>query len=372
VNRLTWPQALAWRLRRHELDPPGLLPAPEVVRRLSGIQAQVASSADFAIRIRSDAVGAGEVARALADGDLIKTWAMRGTLHLLTPEDAGACLSLLASGRPWERPAWQRWFGMDPATMERFRHVIRDALDGRALTREEIIEVVVTKPGMDHLAERLRSGWGSLFKPLAWQGDLCYGPQAGSRVTFMRPDQASARWAGVPDPEVAGPRVLLAYLDAYGPDTTNGFRNWLSRGLIPPRRIKAWVGELGDRLAAVDLEGETAYVPAEHLDELMATRRSTTVRLLGGFDQWVLGPGTDDGHVTPAAGRGAVSRTAGWIAPVVVRGGVVSGTWEQDGGTVRVAWFREAGAPPRPKLAAEVKRLGRILDRSLALAVATG
>jgi hypothetical protein len=372
VNRVTWPQALAWRLRRHELDPAGRLPATEVVRRLSGVQAQVASSADLAIRIRSDAIGPGDVARALAEGDLIKTWAMRGTLHLLTPEDAGACLSLLASGRPWERPAWQRWFGMDPATMERFREVVREALDGRALTREEIVEVVVATPGMDHLAERLRSGWGSLFKPVAWQGDLCYGPQAGNRVTFMRPDQASPRWAGVPDPEVAGTRALLAYLDAYGPDTTTGFRSWLSRGLVPPRRIRAWVAELADRLAIVDLEGETAYIPSEHLDDLMTTRPSTSVRLLGGFDQWVLGPGTDDGHVTPAARRGAVSRTAGWIAPVVVRGGVVSGTWEQDDGIVRVAWFREVGAPPGAKLAAEVKRLGRIAGRSLRLEVGAG
>jgi hypothetical protein len=371
VNRITWPQALAWRLRRHELDPSGHLPAPEVVRRLSGVQAQVASSAELAIRVRTDAVRAGDVARALADGDLIKTWAMRGTLHLLTPEDAGAYLSLMASARPWERPAWQRWFGMDPSTMERFREVVREALDGRALTREEIIDVVVTKPGMDHLGDRLRSGWGSLFKPLAWQGDLCHGPPAGNRVTFVRPDQASRRWAGVPDIEVAGPRALVAYLDAYGPATTTGFRRW-SHGLVPPRRVKAWVAELGDRLAAVDLEGETAYVPAEHLEDLMATRRSTSVRLLGGFDQWVLGPGTDDGHVTPAARRGAVSRTAGWIAPVVVSGGVVSGTWEQDGGTVRVAWFGEAGAPPRAKLAAEVKRLGRIADRPLRLEVAAG
>src|SRR5690349_24210089 len=84
VIAVTWPQALAWRLRRHELDPMGDLPAPEVVRRLSGVQAQVASSADLAIRVRSSAVGPGDVAAALTRGDLIKTWAMRGTLHLLT------------------------------------------------------------------------------------------------------------------------------------------------------------------------------------------------------------------------------------------------------------------------------------------------
>jgi hypothetical protein len=207
---------------------------------------------------------------------------------------------------------------------------------------------------------------------VAWQGGLCFGPQAGNRVTFMRPDQASKRWAGVPAPEVAGPRALLAYLDAYGPATPNGFRNWLSRGLTPTKQIRGWIEELGDRLAAVNLEGETALLPAEHLEDLAATRPSTTVRLLGGFDQWVLGPGTDDGHVTPAHRRTDVSRTAGWIVPVVIRGGVVTGTWEPSDGTVRVAWFREAGAPPRVKLRAEVARLARILDRDLDVAVSEG
>jgi hypothetical protein len=365
VIHVTWPQALAWRMRRHELDPPGDLPTDEVVRRLAGVQAQVASSAELAIRVRSDAVPVGGVADALARGDLIKTWAMRGTLHLLTPEEAGPALSLLASGRPWERPAWQRYFGMDPATMERFRDVVVEALDGRTLTRAELIEVVIAKPGMDHLADRLRSGWGTLFKPVAWQGGLCFGPQAGNRATFQRPDQASERWAGVPEPEVAGPRAILAYLDAYGPSTPTGFRNWLSRGLIPARKVRGWIDVLGDKLTAVDLEGETAWLPSEHADDLAATKPSRTVRLLGGFDQWVLGPGTDDGHVTPGGRRSAISRTAGWIVPVAVVGGVVSGTWEQDGATVRIAWFREAGSPPRKELKAEVARLSRITGRDL-------
>ena len=103
---VSWAQALAWRMRRHELDPIGRLALPELVRRLSGIQAQVASSAELAVRVRSTAIEAGDVGRALAAGDLIKTWAMRGTLHLLTPEDAGACpvAARRRAGRGSDRP----------------------------------------------------------------------------------------------------------------------------------------------------------------------------------------------------------------------------------------------------------------------------
>ena len=114
----------------------------------------------------------------------------------------------------------------------------------------------------------------------------------------------------------------------------------------------------------------TAYVLREHLDELAGTQPTTAVRLLPGCDQWVLGPGTDDPHVIAANRRSDVSRQSGWIAPIVVVGGVVAGTWELDGEVVRVAWFGEAGAPRRADLAKEVKRLATIFDRSLRLELA--
>jgi hypothetical protein len=356
-------------MRRHQLDPTGRLPVTDVVRQLCGVQAQVASSAELAVRVRSEEVKAGDVGRALAKGDLIKTWAMRGTLHLLTPEDAGAFLSLIAAGRSWERPVWQRYFGMDPATMERFRDAIREALDGRTLTREELIEAVTKKPGMRHIGNEMRSGWGTLLKPVAWQGDLCFGPQVGTRVTFMRPDQASPRWAGIPDPEVAGPIAATAYLRSYGPATVLGFRRWMG---ATAKRARDLFKGLGDTLALVDVGGEPAYILSEDLDDLVASKPSRTVRLLGGFDQWVLGPGTDDPHVIAPARRAAVSKQSGWIAPIVVVGGVVAGTWELDGDAVRVAWFREAGKPPSGRLAVEVKRLGATLDRRLALSITPG
>src|SRR6266540_3928829 len=78
----TWQKALALRLQRHLLDPIGTLSVARVVRRLCGVQTQVASSAELAVRVRREASRPGEVRRALSEGQLIKTWAMRGTLHL--------------------------------------------------------------------------------------------------------------------------------------------------------------------------------------------------------------------------------------------------------------------------------------------------
>jgi hypothetical protein len=367
--RVTWPTALAWRLSRQLLDPVGDLETADVVRRLCGVQAQVPSAAELAIRLRQGSSEGGDVAAALGDGRLVRTWAMRGTLHLLTPEDGGHFLSLLAAGRTWERPSWIRYFKVRPEDWPELRAVVRDSLAGRVRTRQELAAAIAGRPRFAHLEAELGSSWGTLFKPLAWMGELCLGPSLGNRVTFTSPSAASPRWAGVPPAETAAPAAIAAYLRAYGPATVDHFAAWLSRGWSPKRQLAAWFRGLGDRVAEVDLEGQRAYVLAEDLDSLVAARPSDAVRLLGGFDQWVLGPGTDESHVVPAARRGDVSRAAGWIAPVVIAGGVVTGTWEMDANALTVAWFPEAGRVPKRRVRAEVERLRPILggDRRLVI-----
>ena len=369
IPRVTWKQALAWRMQRQLLDPIGTLPVAGVVRRLCGVQSQVASSAELAVRVRRATSRPGEVGRALSEGRLIKTWAMRGTLHLLTPEEGGAFLSLMASGRSWERPSWQRYFGVTPKQIEALRHAAREALDGTVLTRDELVAAVTARRGLGHVGEALRSGWGTLLKPLAWQGDICFGPSRGGRVTFNRPEGASSRWAGVPDPEEAAPLAILAYLSAYGPATIEAFGAWMAGGWFGTRRLRTWFEGLGDRIAEVNVEGQRAYVRAEDLDELASAKPSSAIRLLPGFDQYVLGPGTADVHVVPSARRTAVSKQSGWIAAVVVAGGVVRGTWELDGRQVRVSWFDEAGRVPARALQSEIRRLSAILDREVTIDV---
>jgi hypothetical protein len=362
---ITWPQALAWRMDRHLLSTMSNPSVEDVVDRLCGVQSQVPSSAELAIRVRQSNSKSGDVANALAEGRLIKTWAMRATLHLLTPEDAGAYLSLMASTKWWERPIWVKYFGLTPKHIQEMRGIFREVVGDRALTREEVIAGITQRPRFEHLGEHMRSGWGTVFKPLAWQGDLVFGPNKGSRPTFMVPEAASSRWKPLPDVNDAWAQVVLNYLSAYGPAGPAQFSAWLSRGAISRRQLKTWFADLGEQLTPVEVEGEPLFIRAEDADALAAAKPSRQVRLVGGFDQWVLGPGTDDGHVTPAARRRAVSKQSGWIAPAVLVGGVVSGTWVMDGGRVCVSWFAEAGKVPTGALDAEVDRLSKIVGSDL-------
>ncbi|NEW37429.1 winged helix DNA-binding domain-containing protein [Nocardia cyriacigeorgica] len=361
--RVSWDQAFAWRLRRQFVEPRGAVGVVDIARRLCGLQAQVASSAELAAALRTTTPESGAVARALAEGGLIKTWAMRGTLHAMTPDTAAACLNLLAAARTWEKPSWQRTFGATPEQVAALADKVGELLKSQVLTREELVDQIVADPAFAGHESELRSGWGALLKPLAWQGVLCHGPARGTKITFTSPATLPG-WHPVTDVDAAARTAITAYLGAYGPATPEAFDAWLSRGAHRKTRVRGWFAELGEALTEVDVDGRRAYLLSEHADELAATEPAETVRLLGAFDQYVLGPGTGDQELLPAQHRSAVSRTAGWIAPLVLVNGRIAGTWElADDDEVAIAMF-DGVAVPRAGLADALAHLAEATGRA--------
>ena len=354
-------------MRQQLLDPVGTESVAGVVRRLGAVPAQPDAAAELAVRARRERSRSGEVARALAEGRIIKTFAFRGATHLMTPEDGGSYLALRAASRMWERPGWQSFFGLTPSDWPLLREAVREALADGPMTRDELGAAVTARRRFRHLGSAFADGSGTLLKPLAWQGDMSFGPPRDGRATFQRLDR-NPRWAGLPDLDEAGMRAVEAYFRAYGPATPDHVHYWLGEGLGAGRkRIQSWIAGFGDRLAPVDVDGESTYVLREDLEELASTTATTATRLLPEYDQWVLGPGTADAHVVPPARRALVSRGAN----IVIVGGVVSGTWSLTDDQVVIAWFAEAGPPAREALAAEVSRLATILDRPLQSTVQT-
>src|SRR4051812_5164053 len=125
---ISWPQALAWRLRRHLLEPLGTASVHDVVQRLGAVPATPEKGAELAVAVRRSGSCAGEVADALAQGRLLRTYAFRGAAHLLTPEDGGVHLALRASSRMWERKSWQTYYDLLPSDWPDFRACVRESL----------------------------------------------------------------------------------------------------------------------------------------------------------------------------------------------------------------------------------------------------
>ncbi|WP_017582738.1 winged helix DNA-binding domain-containing protein [Nocardiopsis valliformis] len=357
---ITWEQVLAWRLQRQFVVPRGDATASEIIGRLCGVQAQVASSAESAVGNRQNNPLPGQIDSALNDRSIVKTWSMRGTLHLVRSEEAASYLSLLASGRTWEKPSWQREFGATPQQIEDLADAVSDILYERVLTRAQMVAHLVGDARFAGMEQQLKSGWGTLLKPLAWKGVLCHGPKQGGSTTFTSPASLLPDWKGVPEADDAAPNAISAYLGAHGPATPEAFDAWLSRNSLRKTVVRRWFKEMGDALREVEVEGQTAYVLAEHADELADTEPDASVRLLGGFDQYILGPGTKDQRILPAEHRAKVSRTAGWISPIVLVGGRVVGVWDSADGVLTVKLFEGATEPDTDALETEADRVARL------------
>jgi hypothetical protein len=366
--RTTWDRVLGWRMQRQFLADRDGPDAVAVTRRLAGVQAQVPSSAAQAIAVRLPAGSAEDVGveDARRCGTLLRTWAMRGTLHLLAADDAPAVLSLLATARTWDKGSWQREFAT-AAQMTALEAAVRDVLGGGAvLGRDELVAALIDHSTETGLAEALRSGWGTVLKPLAWQGLLCHAAVDGTRVAFTSPAHAVPDWPGLPDPDTAARTVVPAYLGAHGPASPATFDAWLLRGATPKARLKRWFAEMVEdgTLSVVEIEGSDEgplYARTADLDALADAPPAPELRLLGAFDQYVLGPGTNDPRIVPPEHRRDVSRAAGWIAPVVLECGRVAGTWSVED-DLPVTPF---DTPPDARaLAAERAVWRRVLDRS--------
>jgi hypothetical protein len=358
---LTWHQALAWRLRMQLLEPVGTKPVEGVVARLGAVPAQSISTAELAVRSRRMQSAAGEVADALTAGTIIRTFAFRGATHFMTPVEGADYLALRASSRMWELPSWQKSYRLAPADWPALRETVRDALGDGPLTIDELGAAVTARPAYRHLTGAFADRSFTIVKPFAWQGDICFAPSRNGMATVQRLDR-NPHWAGLPDIEDAGRSAVQNYLRAYGPATPDHLQYWLGAGLgAARRRLGRWISDLDDRLVTVDIEGDPAMVLREDLDGLADTTSTTSVVLLPGHDQWVLGPGTADAHVVPPTRRAAVTRGAN----IVVANGVVSGTWSLRAAGALVSWFPECGPPPREALASAVDRLAGVLDRPL-------
>ena len=235
---------------------------------------------------------------------MIKAFAFRGAMHYLSPEEGGMYLAIRSAGRQWELPSWVDHYRLTPAAWPDFRAAVRAALSDGPLTIAEVGQALSGHRAFRHLKGVFDEGAGTLIKPLSWQGDLSLGPLRDGQRTVLRLD-GNPRWRGIPDLDEAGPRAVSAYFRAYGPATIDNLHYWLGNGLSAGRkRLGSWFDGLGDRLVAVDVEGSVAYVAREDVDALTATRPSQAVRFLPGHDQWVMGPGTKDIHVTPAVAAG--------------------------------------------------------------------
>ena len=250
---LTWDDVDARRLAANHLTVPASPSDLEtVVSQACGMQAQVLSAAELALSARIPDLRVADVRGALWERrSLVKTYGPRGTIHLLAASDLPLYMAALRHHPYWRGEAILATLGLDPALASDLVAAFADALDGRSLTRDQLATTVGARLG-PAVEERLRSNWGSLLRPAAFAGVLCFGPSVGSRVTFVRADQWVDGWpSDPPDPDAATIELTRRFLAAYGPASEAEIAAWLG---LAPADARPFVDALRPEMESVTIE----------------------------------------------------------------------------------------------------------------------
>jgi hypothetical protein len=317
---------LSWRMRRQHLATRApRRKALDVVSDICGLHAQLTASADLTLWTRVDALKTDAVSRWLwKDRKLVRTWAQRGTLHLLRADELGLWVGAQSALKPRHHVgSWLRHWGLTREQADAMLDAIPVALDGKQLTREELAAEVARLTGIKGLDDKLKGGFGDLLKPAAFRGDLCFAPSDGQRVRFARPDQWLGPWEPM-DTDEATVEVARRFLTRYGPANREDLARWF--GMTSPAEAGRWLKRLGDE--AVESGGE--YLLAADAEAAAAAEPDGAVRLLPAFDQYVVGAPRGDEEVVPAKHRARVYRPQGWLSPVLLVDGRMAGVWSHE------------------------------------------
>lgn len=375
MRSLTWDEACARRLARNAL----IEPAPrghlvEMVRVVCGIQAQMMIAAELAIGVRTAGITQRDVRAALWEHrELVKTYGPRGTLHLLPADELPRWMAAMQAHASLREERWYERAGLEPKRADALLTAIGDALDGACLTREELADAVTARVGA-WAREPMLSTWGQMLAPAAFTGRLCFGPNRGGNVTFVRADQWIGTWQEH-DPDAALTAVCRRYVRAYGPVTQQDFARWFALKPDAARRVLA---SLGDELEAVTVDGRRSWMLADDADAVYPDVWEA-VRLLPQYDCYILGSGQRE-RVVPEAARLRIrsyrrGRYEGAVGvTVVLINGIVAGIWERRTRGKRISIQVESFVPltavQREHIEGEVYRIGAFFGAEAALSLA--
>lgn len=346
ADALTREDARRARLRAQLLTGSDLAPA-EVVSRAVALQGQDLPAVLRAIAIRSrPGTTVADVRAAFDVGELVRSWPMRGTLFATTPAHLAAILHHTGDRTRRATARRRAELGLDDATIDRARGILRAALQDRPRTRAEALALWQD----DGIPTDGGRGYHLLFH-LAVEGLMHWGPFAGADPQRQEQQLVLTSPRPVDPDDLVG--VVRGYVHARGPVSPDDAAWWLK---LPKTAVRQAAARIDD-LRVVTVDGAPAWLIGEP-----GAPEPTGVTLVPGFDEWILGYADRSLVASPAVLAALVPGGNGVFRPAVLVDGVVVGTW-------RLPAARSARDPRTPVLEL-VERTSaatrRAIDRALA------
>lgn len=314
------PHARHLRLANQRLVGRGWRTPADAVRFMTAMQAQDYAGALWSVGLRVSGCTQADVEGAIASRTIVRSWPMRGTLHLVAAEDLGWILSLtterLIAGAAKRRAN----LGLDLPTLERARGVVVRALEGgRQLSRSALL-TAIERGGVSTAGQR---GYHVLWF-LSQTGTLCFGRREGKEQAFVLSSEWIRKSRRLDRDEALG-ELVRRYFASHGPATRKDVVAWTK---LTAGDVSTGLAIARPDLATLEADGETYFMAADAEAVLADVREEADgVRLLPGFDEYVLGYRDRGAVLAPEHADAIVPGGNGVFRPTVVASGRVVGTW---------------------------------------------
>jgi hypothetical protein len=321
---------------------------PGAVEHLVGLQAQENLPPYLSLAARLEDLDPYDVTAGLEERSLVRLVTLRGTIHLLTADDALMLRSFTRPVQERERKVSQTIRPALHLDTDEFNDAVRAVLDEGPLPVKELGEALashfpdVPPNALAHLA-RVNQPLVQLPPRGAWK--------ASGGVVYHYVD----RWLGRPMAEPDVEALVRRYLAAFGPASAADVTAWSGvTGLAPLLK-----GMDLDR--HTDENGKVLHdVPG---GEIVRGDAPAPVRLLGTYDNvWLSHAGRD--RVTDPQKRKRWMGLNGGNASTVFVDGMLEGLWRvEDRRPVVVDLFRDLTGAERRELDDELARVESLLSR---------
>ncbi|QIK64340.1 winged helix DNA-binding domain-containing protein [Leucobacter viscericola] len=297
--------------------------------RMLAMQGQDWRSSRWALGVRTPGTTVADVYAAFNEALVVRSWPMRGTIHVVAAEDIGWMQSLTNHRVLAGAPKRRAFLGITDSLLDRLTETSLAALaNGRSLDRDEL-SAVWTEASIEwQSAWRYHMIWW-----LCQNGLTVFGPQLGDSEPRLVLAEGWIRNPRSLSGEEALAELTTRYAAARGPIRRKDLAWWSGLTLRETDRGLALATEAG-RLVPVSLadDADTLWVEPELLESVGQASTTAGWHLLPAFDEHLLGYTNRDAQLSPEHFERIVPGKNGMFLATVVNSGRVVGTWKRGAG----------------------------------------
>ncbi len=347
------------RLHQQRISQPDFETPGAVLGWFGAIQGQDYTGAKWSLGLRLPGSTDADIEGAIADKIILRTWLMRGTLHLVTAADLRWIQELVAPRMLASLARRHQELELDEATFARSNDLLLKALEGgQTLDRAQLLDMLEAN-GISTKGQRAPH----LLQKASLDGLICQGAAPKSNPLYMLLDEATPERNPLGREEALA-KIALCYFTSRGPATVQDFAGWLG---LPIGEARIGLETVKAQLVEANIDGQIYWcVPAA------AEAAAPATYLLPGFDEYILGYKDRSAVLEPQHAGKICPGGNGVFFPTIVIDGQVVGVWKRtlkkDKVIITLEPFNPLTESERDSIAAAVPRYGEFLGLEAVIA----